>query len=229
VVGEGYNFPYYHALFTDAGLEPTDDLLSGVLGCAAQGLERARRAAERVKRRGRLAVQSFDAVRQARPWIAQITANLDQIFWQQPGYYPASAEELTWTVEMALGLCDAGMVKVLLRDEQAVGFILAHYDVSAAVQKSRGRLWPLGWYYLLQERKRTRQALVLGMGIMPAYRNLGGDALLYVALLEALSGIGIERVAISQVDAANRAARAGLEALGIVWTQRRRLYRSVFQ
>jgi hypothetical protein len=66
------------------------------------------------------------------------------------------------------------------------GFVLAYPDLSAAIRRCRGRLWPTGWLHLLRESRRTRWINGNGIGIRQAYRGLGGAAILYAELYHAL-------------------------------------------
>jgi hypothetical protein len=60
-----------------------------------------------------------------------------------------------------------------------VGFLLGFPDVSAALQRAKGRLLPFGIIDLLLEMRRTDWVSVNGAGILPEFQGRGGNALLY--------------------------------------------------
>jgi hypothetical protein len=74
-----------------------------------------------------------------------------------------------------------------MKDEKAVGFLLAYPDISAALQKTRGRLFPLGWLTLLLELRRTDWININGAGLLPEYRGSGGTAILYSEMFKSVS------------------------------------------
>jgi hypothetical protein len=50
--------------------------------------------------------------------------------------------------------------------------------ISAALQRTKGRIWPFGWITLLREPKRI-DWLINGAGLIQEYRGLGGTAILF--------------------------------------------------
>jgi hypothetical protein len=73
-----------------------------------------------------------------------------------------------------------------MKGDEIAGFALAYPDLTAAIRRCRGRLWPLGWYHLMREFKRTQWLNFNGGGILEQYRGLGGNALLYMELYNML-------------------------------------------
>jgi GNAT superfamily N-acetyltransferase len=111
-----------------------------------------------------------------------------------------------------------------MKDEELIGFIISYYDLSAALQRSRGRLWPFGWYWLLTERRRTKWANVNGAGLLPEYQGLGANVLLYTELAKTIKEYGFEYADLVQVNEVNRASMADMEAVGVKWYKRHRAY-----
>ena len=93
--------------------------------------------------------------------------------------YPLSAEELEQVKKDLLVVADPRLIKVLTYDKQIVGYLFAFKDLSAALQSNRGRLGPLELLRLLAEMRRSDGLIINGMGILPQYQRLGGNALLY--------------------------------------------------
>jgi hypothetical protein len=61
-------------------------------------------------------------------------------------------------------------------------------DISAGIQRAKGRIFPFGWYHLLSEFRRTTWLNLNGMGIMPEYQGLGGTTLMYAELYRVMAG-----------------------------------------
>jgi hypothetical protein len=79
-------------------------------------------------------------------------------------------------------VADPALIKLLVSRGQVAGFLFGFPDLSAALQRSRGRITPWGIIDLLREYRRTRWLVVNGAGILPRYQRLGGNALLYSML-----------------------------------------------
>jgi hypothetical protein len=78
-------------------------------------------------------------------------------------------------------------IKLILNEQdEIIGFLFTFLDISAALQQTGGKLFPLGWIRLLLERQRTPWLNVNGMGILEEYRGRGGNAILYYELEKAI-------------------------------------------
>jgi hypothetical protein len=63
---------------------------------------------------------------------------------------------------------------------------LAYPDISAALQKTRGKLFPFGWVTLLRELRTTNWININGAGMITEYRGLGGTAILYSEMFKSV-------------------------------------------
>jgi hypothetical protein len=107
-----------------------------------------------------------------------------------------------------------------------VGFLFAFHDVSAALQRAKGKLFPFGLPDLLLEMKRTNTVAVHGMGILPAFQGHGGNALLYSAMAKTLLEFQqFANVEMTQVAETAEQMRADLKNLNGVEYKNNRVYR----
>jgi len=65
------------------------------------------------------------------------------------GNTPLTDEEMNSLAKQILWLADPKLIKLVMKDNKAVGFLFAYPDISAALQKTKGKLFPLGWLTLL--------------------------------------------------------------------------------
>lgn len=77
-------------------------------------------------------------------------------------------------------------------DDGIVGIALDFHDVSAALQRARGRLLPFGLIDLLRELHVARGLAGNGTGILPEHQRLGGNALLYTEMERTLHDFHFE-------------------------------------
>ena len=123
-----------------------------------------------------------------------------------------------------IDVADPRLIKLLLKDDQVIGFIFAYHDFSAGLQKAGGRLWPFGWYHLLRDRRRPEWVNVNGVGLHPDHQGLGGNTVLYAELRKSLSGLGFRHIEVVQVNETNFTSRSDMEAIGVRWYKRHRSY-----
>ena len=69
-------------------------------------------------------------------------------------------------------------------DEKLVAMGISMPSLSRALQKSRGRMWPFGWYHLLKAIRGASDVVDLMLvAVKPEYQNKGVNALLFAYLI----------------------------------------------
>jgi len=87
-------------------------------------------------------------------------------------------------------------------------------------------LFPFGIFDLLLEVKRTKTVAANGMGILPEYQGMGGNALLYYEMGKTVLGFNqFEHVEMTQVAETTHQMRADLKNLSGVEYKSHRVYR----
>ena len=95
-----------------------------------------------------------------------------------------------------------------------VGFIFGFADVSAAIQRSKGRLFPFGIFDILIEMKRTKWVALNGAGVLPEFQGRGGNALLYSEMEKTVHEYGFHHADLTQVAESAVQMRRDLENVG---------------
>lgn len=222
-----YNYDYYPRLVEAFGFEKEVDFVSCYLPADSFRLpERVERIAQRVKERGRLQVKQFRSKRELIQWAPRIGQAYNKAFIQNWEYYPFSQSDIQYAVDNVFLVADHRLIKIILHGDEIVGFLFAFPDVSAALQRARGRLFPFGLVDILLEMRRTKTISGNGMGILPEYQGLGGNALLYYEMAQTILGFKqFEHVEMTQVAETTRQMRADLKNLNGVEYKNHRVYR----
>ena len=112
-----------------------------------------------------------------------------------------------------------------MKDDRPVGFLMAYPDISAGIQKTRGRLYPFGWIKLLRELRRTDWININGAGMVKEYRGLGGTAILYSEMMKSASANPqYKHCEVVQVGMENAAMQREMENFGVNFYKVHRLY-----
>jgi hypothetical protein len=106
-----------------------------------------------------------------------------------------------------------------------VGFLFGFPDVSAAMKRGNGKLFPFGIFDLLLEMRRTKWMSGNGMGMLPAFQGRGGNALLYSEMEKTLRESGFTHCELTQVAESAVQMRQDLETLGGVPYKNHRVYK----
>jgi hypothetical protein len=222
-----YNYDYYPGLVEALGFEKEVDFVSCYLPADSFKIpERVEKIARRVMERGDLKVKEFKNKRELIQWAARIGAAYNKAFIHNWEYYPFSAGDIQYAVDNIFLVADPRLIKIILHKDEIVGFLFAFPDVSAALQRARGRLFPLGLIDILLEMRRTKTISGNGMGILPEYQGTGGNALLYYEMGKTVFAFHqFEHVEMTQVAETTRQMRADLKNLNGVEYKNHRVYR----
>ena len=222
-----YNYDYYPRLVEAIGFEKEVDFVSCYLPSEAFKIpERVERITQRVIERGNLRVKKFKNKRELIQWAQRIGKAYNDTFVNNWEYYPFTQREVDYMVQNLMTVADHRLIKVILHGEDVVGFLFAFPDVSAALQRAKGRLNPISLIDLLIEMKRTKTVSGNGMGVLPKFQGTGGNALLYYELGKTLLAFKqFENVEMTQVAETTRQMRADLKNLNGVEYKNHRVYR----
>jgi hypothetical protein len=222
-----YNHAYYPRLIEAQGFVKEVDFVSCYLPADKfQMPERVKKIAERVMQRGHLEIKTFKSKKELLAWADRIGTAYNNAFVNNWEYYPLTQREIDFVVENIMTIADYRLIKIITHGEDVVGFLFAFHDVSAAMQRAKGRLFPFGLIDILLELRRTDTVAVNGMGILPEHQGHGGNALLYYAMGNTLLNFKqFRNVEMTQVAETTEQMRADLKNLNGVEYKNNRVYR----
>ena len=222
-----YNFPYYQQLVEAQGFEKEVDFVSCFLPADKfQIPERVERIAKRSMERSGLQVKRFKNKKELVAWAPRIGEAYNKAFVNNWEYYPFTPREIDFVVSNIMTIADHRLIKIITHGDEVVGFLFAFHDVSAAMQRARGKLFPFGLLDILLELKRTQTVSVNGMGILPEFQGHGGNAILYSEMGHSLLDFSqFTHVEMTQVAETAQQMRADLKNLNGIEYKNNRVYR----
>jgi hypothetical protein len=210
-----YNYPYYSRLVEAVGFTKEVDFASCHLDANGFHLpERVHRIAERVQKRGTLQVKNFRSKGELRQWAGRIGKTYNQAFIHNWEYYPLTENEVQFLLDNLMVVAVPKLIKVIIHEQDVVGFLFGFPDISAAMQRARGRLLPFGVFDMLLELRRTKWIAMNGAGVLPEYQGLGGNALLYNEVEKTLHDFSFTDADLTQVAETAVQMRSDLINLG---------------
>lgn len=221
-----YNDAYYLPLVAAQGFVKEVDFISHFLTTADFRLdERIHRIADRVRRRNNLRVVRFGSKRELKRWADNIGQAYNRAFVDNWEYVPLTEREIKFVIDNIMLVAVPKLIKVIAHEEEIVGFAFGWPDVSAAMQRSKGKLFPFGIIDLFLELRRATGMAANGLGILPRYHGRGGNALLYSEMEKSVREHGYDYCELTQVAETAVQMRRDLENLGGVPYKNHRVYR----
>jgi hypothetical protein len=222
--GLPYNLSYYPDLVEAAGFSSKVELVSGYLDRETHFPEKIHRAAELIKQRRKLRVTRY----RTRQEIKALTPYLKDLFNASfvPGEdnIPLTDNDVQTMAKQMLWFADPRLIKIVMKDDKPVGFLFAYPDISRAIQRVHGRVFPFGWIVLLLELRKTRWININGAGMLPGYRGVGGTALLFNEMHKSMLESRYCYADIVQIGVENENMQREMRDFGIDFYKTHRVY-----
>lgn len=214
--GMPYNPEYYPQLLQDCGFTQVRETVSGYLSADLACPQKALKVANIVKKRRGFRVLKLRSRKDLLHGIHLLGRMYNSALSGTEETMPLTQSDLETMSQGLLWLAKPSLVKLILKDEEPAGFLLAYPDISKAIKKTNGRLYPFGWIRLLQEKNRTPWVNINGMAISEKYQGLGATALLFTELYKSVTESGQFRHAeVVQIGTENERMLLELRGLGI--------------
>jgi GNAT superfamily N-acetyltransferase len=145
-------------------------------------------------------------------------------------FVPYSKKDLdTYTMDMHLAFDKHWfMIAEKEDDGEVVGMAITIPDLNQVLEKMKGRLLPLGWWYFLNKGRLTNRVRVGFLGVKPAYQHTGVAARLYQKHFDAAEVRPQTGGEMGWILETNTAMNRGMEAMGGKVVKRYRVYERVF-
>jgi hypothetical protein len=222
--GIPYNPPYYPTLVEAAGFTRLRDLVSGYVDRSADVPERIFRIARKVAARKGLDIVSLRNRRELRTIAPEIKSLYNSVLGVFEDNVPLSDAELDNIVSQMIWFADPDLIKIVRKDGELIGFAFGFPDISAALQRTGGRLFPFGWIQLLLELRRTQWVNLNGGGILEEHQGMGGTAILLSEITRSLLESSYQYADLVQIRKENHRMLREIRQFGIDFYKTHRMY-----
>jgi hypothetical protein len=188
-----YNYPYYPDLVEKCGYTKLIDALEFQTKVPDEKEipESLIKSAEWVKKRYNYQVLKFKNKKEALIRGMELINLIDESYAELYGTVPLTEKQKTYYLKKYLPYIQIDFIKVVADEkDNLIGFLITMPSLSRALQKAQGRLFPLGFWYLLKA-LRTYQVLDFYLaGVKKEYRNKGVDILMVYEITKTAAKFG---------------------------------------
>lgn len=181
-----YNYPYYPQHLERLGYKKESDWMEFLMEVPEQIPERYSRIANLVKDKFGLRVIKYKSRKRVKAEYGHALFHLiNESYKNLYQYAPLSERQIEYYIDLYLDLLNLDLLSLIVdRNDRLVGVGIALPSMSRALQKSKGRMFPLGWISLLKglKGKNDRVDLLL-VAVHPEFQNKGVNALLFQDLI----------------------------------------------
>ena len=175
---QAYNPNYYQTMIEEQGFTKVKDILTAWTDRNSRWPEKILKAANIIQKRRGISAPELKSKADLRKTAGDLHRLYNESLAEPAGNPPITDEDMQQMVSQLLWIADPKLVKLIYKDDQPIGWFLAYPDIGAALQRSKGRLFPLGWLHILIESKRSKWIDLNGAGVIEEYQRLGVTSIL---------------------------------------------------
>ena len=189
-----YNHPYYPQQLERMGFVKDQDWHEFKVFVPDCVPEKHLRIGEIVKRKYGLKVVKCKSKKEVMPYARPLFETLNISYAPLYGFSPLTDKQIDYYINMYIPMLRLDLLTLIVREEDnaVVGFGISIPSLSRALQKTKGQLWPFGWFHLLKALRSKPEIVDLYlMGVLPEYQSKGVNALLFNDLIPIYKSLGV--------------------------------------
>lgn len=190
-----YNYPYYPKHMERMGYEKDVDWIEYLLKMPDKKWEKAERVSAIVERKfGLKVVRCKSRSELAKRYGHQLFALVNECYSPLYGFTPLTGKQIDQLIKSYLPFVDLRLISLVTdKDDNLVAMGVSIYSLAEALRKSRGKLFPFGWWHLLKALfiKPSKRLDFLLVGVKPEYQSKGVFAMIFNDLIGNFLQMGI--------------------------------------
>lgn len=188
-----YNYSYYPRYMEMMGYVKDVDWYEYVLEVPDQLSDNILKIAETVKERNQLRTITFTKAKQILPYATSIFKMINEAYSDLYNVVPLTDEQVDFYVKQYFSVVNPDFVNIVLdRNDQMAAFSIGFPSLAKTMQKTKGKLLPLGFIRLLKALKVNNSVDMLLVAVRPDLQGKGVNSLLMEAMAEACRKNGIK-------------------------------------
>lgn len=188
-----YNHPYYRAHMEQMGFVKAADWVQYEFDIPPIP-EKFEKTKELVEQRYNVKVVRAKKSRELLPYARKMFRMLNDAYRDLYGFVALTEKQMDAYTKQYFGFIRPEFVSFIVdRKDDIVGFGISLPNLTYALQKSNGRLFPLGWWHLMKAIRKNEIIDMYLLGVHPDYHGKGVAALFFYEMHKAYLDFGIRK------------------------------------
>ncbi|WP_066441002.1 GNAT family N-acetyltransferase [Chryseobacterium sp. CCH4-E10] len=188
-----YNHRYYPEHLENLGLQKEKEWVEFEIMFPETLPEKIYKFNELISQKYKLKVLKFKSKEEILQYVDAMFDLLDETYKHLSTYTPISDEQRKTYKEKYFKLIDKDFIICIAdADNNLVSFAITMPSYSKALQKSKGKLFPFGWWHFLQAGRRNDRANFYLIGIHPDYQRRGVTSIIFKEIWDIFNKKGVK-------------------------------------
>ena len=223
-----YNYAYYEKHLEDYGLSKEADWIEHRITPPQVMPEKLGRISEIVKQRYHVRVDKVRSAKELQQKYGSTYMDvLDEAYQSLYNFQPMTQRQKDYYRDMYFPILNFDFVTVVVNEkDEIVGAGVGMPDISEAVRKCGGRLFPFGWYHILKALRAKKMEVfdLLLIGVRPDYQNKGINSVILADWVPYFIQYGIKHTETTAMLETNTKVLGQMELFETKQHKRRRAY-----
>ena len=188
-----YNFDYYPKHIEQLGLVKEKEWVEFEINFPDTLPDKVEKFSNLIAEKYELELVKFKSKKDILPLVEPMFKLLDDTYKHLSTYTPITQEQIKHYKEKYFKFIDKDYI-VCIKDKYGslISFAITMPSYSKALQKAKGKLFPFGWWHLLNAGKKNDRANFYLIGIHPQYQKRGITAIIFKEIYETFKKKGVK-------------------------------------
>ena len=190
-----YHYPYYKEHFEKLGYTKQATWVEFRLSIPPTAFDRVKKFSKIIKKRYDLSVIRFKGKKEILPYVDEMFGLLNETYNTLQTFVPIQQYQIDYYKEKYFNFIHPEYITCIKdKDGKLIAFSIVMPSFSKALKKANGKIFPFGWYHILQAQKKAETAAFYLIGIDPEYQGKGVTAIIFEEMQDLFNQKGISIV-----------------------------------
>ena len=190
-----YNFPYYRDHLERLGYLKDADWHQREYDVPGEVPDKLRQYSQIIKKRYNVRLLEPVSRKRLRKYGIGLFEAYNKAFVPLYGFSPLTQRQIESYVDQFLPMINFDLIAIVINNEdKVVAFAITMPNISLALKKCRGKLFPFGFLHILKALKSYEFVDMLMIGVVPEYQQKGLNAVIFDHLNTNFIKLGVKKV-----------------------------------
>mgnify|MGYP003133658623 CR=1 FL=1 len=190
-----YHYPYYASHFEKLGFEKQATWVEYKMSIPDIIKEKVAKFSGLIKQRYNLSVIRFNNKKEILPYVDTMFELLNKTYNTLQTFVPIQQYQIEYYKEKYFSFIHPDYITCIREEDGTlIAFSIVMPSFSEALKKANGRLFPTGWFHILQAQRKNDTAAFYLIGIDPEYQGKGVTAIIFEEMQHLFNAKGIKTV-----------------------------------